>query len=206
MNYIKKHLLLSIILIGITLNCISQSTCLTYKTNMSIGGKSDEGVVFVNNNTSYHFFGQSPYNLTDSIFSYDQNTTWQSTGALTSIPLREYAAYYQNVSGDSCYVGMGCTSPGGRYFYDFYLYDINSNTFTPLAPFPDTTIKRDDAVFFYLNGRCYYGFGNFDDGTGQPIYYLDIWEYNPATNMWSMIDTFPYNNLNISGNKPINME
>ncbi len=199
----KKTILTLLFAISIMFNSNGQSVCFTNTTDMSIGGKNDEGVVFVKNNISYHFFGYSPYYLTDSIFSYDQNISWQTIGQLTSIPLRVYAAYYQNVSGDSCYVGMGCASPGGTYFYDFYLYDINSNTFTPLASFPDPTIKRDDAVFFYLNGKCYYGLGNFDDGTGQPIIYSDIWEYNPSNNTWSMIDTFPDVQIS-SGYKPTN--
>ena len=63
-----------------------------------------------------------------------------------------------------------------------YKYNSASNTFTPIAAFPD--LNRYTGVAFTINGKGYYG-------TGYNVHEKDMWEYDPGANTWTQKASMP---------------
>jgi len=80
------------------------------------------------------------------------------------------------------YVGTGMN--GSTYYSDFWEYNASTNAWTQKADFgvheeEDTPLVRA----FAIGTKGYVGTGY--DGT---TYYNDLWEYDPATNVWTKKD------------------
>ncbi|MEO6167460.1 MAG: MopE-related protein, partial [Chitinophagales bacterium] len=78
------------------------------------------------------------------------------------------------------YIGTGYSSP--VYYKDFWEYDPSTNTWTQKADFGASA--RSDAVSFIIGNKGYVGTGRSGTFPNQ-VYYKDLWEYNPANNIWT---------------------
>jgi N-acetylneuraminic acid mutarotase len=121
-------------------------------------------------------------------WSYDP-----SLGAWTSIA--DFGGSARNdavafVIGTKAYVGTGYDDD---YKKDFWEYDFTGNKWTKISDFGTTAdgstiasaTARQYASAFSLNGKGYVGLG-FDDNYKQ-----DFYEYNPTTDSWRQIMSFP---------------
>ncbi len=87
------------------------------------------------------------------------------------------------------YFGLGYNgtrSSGGQYFTDFYSFE-GGTTWTDLAAFPGA--QREGAFSFAVDGKGYVGCGYYNDTT--EMFHSDVWEYNPAADIWTKIADFP---------------
>jgi hypothetical protein len=98
--------------------------------------------------------------------------------------------------GDNFYTGLGDGVLDGNpqvigMLNDFYEYGAVSNTWTKKADFPGT--RRSYPLNFSIGGKGYVGFGVSSACTPfcGPVYFNDLWEYNPATNAWTLVKTYP---------------
>jgi N-acetylneuraminic acid mutarotase len=80
------------------------------------------------------------------------------------------------VIGDSAYIGTGFD--GDRRFNDFWVYNVNSDSWRQRASLPG--VARNTAVGFAVGTKGYITTGF--DGTRR---LQDNWEYDPATNAWT---------------------
>ncbi len=88
--------------------------------------------------------------------------------------------------GNKAYVGMG-------YFDDypsgaFYAYDPAKNTWDAIAPFQGKFTRQPVAF-----GSSKYGYivGGEQSNPGQLVRVNDAWRYDPITNSWTQIGSFP---------------
>lgn len=82
-----------------------------------------------------------------------------------------------------CGIGLevGWTCPN-----DFYVFDLNTETWTTYTSFP-TNQQRQYATSFVINGKGYV-FGGYNCSNN---YLNDLWEYSPATNNWLQKNNLP---------------
>ena len=67
------------------------------------------------------------------------------------------------------------------------IYDPTQNQWIKKSTeFPSEFKVRDNAVFFAINNKGYYGLGRDDN-----MSHYDFWEYNPNTNQWARKQDFP---------------
>ncbi|MGB5218448.1 MAG: hypothetical protein WBN66_09115 [Smithella sp.] len=97
---------------------------------------------------------------------------------------RSEAVAFGIMSTGKGYMGTGWN--GTTYYSDFWEYDAAANTWTQKANFGVTAagvpaLARKSAVAFSIGTKGYVGTGY--DGTN---YYNDFWEYDPATNVWTL--------------------
>ena len=90
--------------------------------------------------------------------------------------------------GGKGYVGLGHSSQHpGTSLVDFWTYDPEANIWTRVANFGGEA--SHGAISFIVNDRAYVGLGysgySFDNNQS------DIWEYNPTTDIWTAITSFP---------------
>jgi photosystem II stability/assembly factor-like uncharacterized protein/N-acetylneuraminic acid mutarotase len=76
----------------------------------------------------------------------------------------------------------------------FWKYDPATDTWEKLPDFPGQ--PRSFGVAFAINGKGYVGLGGTPtfsrtDGFNNPLYYNDLYEYNPATDEWKQLSNFP---------------
>jgi N-acetylneuraminic acid mutarotase len=85
------------------------------------------------------------------------------------------------------YLGIGYVYERMSNTNDFYEYDPVSDKWTKKKSFPGRL--RNSATSFTLpDGKGYMGMG-YDTDTGE--YLNDMWVYNPQTDTWEEIETFP---------------
>lgn len=165
----------------------SNSQCIQHKIDIPLDSKSQYGVAQTVNNYCYHFWGGGINNPSSEFYKYDNDALFvKITDSVSAAPQsRNFPVNY--CFGDSLYVGLGFETGGGNYYNDFYRFDHITNTFYALDSFPGRK-ERDDAIFFTLNGKFYYGLGNYLYN-GANDFFNDIWEFDPTNNTWSLFDT-----------------
>ena len=117
--------------------------------------------------------------VTKDLWQYDASTnTWSKKASFPGNALYlEFGSSF--VIGDNAYV----------YTVDnhFYQYNQPANHWTTLTP-PAGKIERSNAAAFAVNGKGYFGLGmNESSGTVMS----DFWQFNPSTNGWTFMHTFP---------------
>jgi hypothetical protein len=105
-----------------------------------------------------------------------KNTIFQNIG--------QTVTFATNKNGYLLSESKNSTIKGG----DLYEYTPESDSWQKKAQF--TGEERTDGIGFGLNGKCYYGWGK-SKKTKRAL--KDIWEYNPATNLWKSIGFYPGN-------------
>lgn len=123
----------------------------------------------------------------DSLWRFDPlSNNWSR---MTNFPgtSRKNTAYFQIDS--IAYVGIG-SSGSTNYFNNFYAYNMNQNTWSTIANYPGN--GRRLAFCASSNGKGYVAGGVY--GSNPFNYASDFWEYDPITNTWTQINTFPLGN------------
>ncbi|MBT7825474.1 MAG: hypothetical protein HN600_02675 [Bacteroidetes bacterium] len=130
-------------------------------------------------NVSFSFaVGDYGYVLFDDGFwRYDpQNESWLK---LANLPCYADGGYTSFVIGNKAYVGTGFENGfPTRYHQDFWVYDIDSNSWKKLADYGGG--KLGGAFGFAVNGKGYVGGGKTTSG-----YSKEFWEYDPNQNKWT---------------------
>ena len=88
------------------------------------------------------------------------------------------------------YVGLGASTNPIPTSRKFYVYDPNTNTWddgSMVPPFPGE--PRIGTSSFVLSGEGYVGFGYKNEFPG--FVYDDVYKYNPSSNSWDTLNTFP---------------
>jgi hypothetical protein len=104
---------------------------------------------------------------------------------------REGAVSFGFAATGKGYIGTGFDGTAAAYHSDFWKYNSSTNAWTQKANFgihivTDTALVRAYAVGFAIGTKGYVGTGY--NGT---TYYKDLWEYDPATNVWTEKDDLP---------------
>jgi N-acetylneuraminic acid mutarotase len=71
--------------------------------------------------------------------------------------------------------------PFNVYLQDFYEYDPATDSWTMKASLPEGA--RLDAVGFSIGDKGFIGMGFIS--TDSTVYYKDLWEYDPSSNVWT---------------------
>jgi N-acetylneuraminic acid mutarotase len=92
--------------------------------------------------------------------------------------------------GSRGYVGLGQDTLN-QMLKDLWEFDPGTNSWTQKANFPGPA--RRDAVAFSIGTKAYVGTGmdNADAALGNPL--SDFYEYDPATNVWTLKAAYPGN-------------
>ncbi len=88
------------------------------------------------------------------------------------------------IIGDKAYCGTGMT-PWFSTTTDFYSFDLVSETWANSTPLP-AGMERQYAV-----GLSDQSFGYLFGGTGNGIFYNDLWKFDPATTVWTQLSSMP---------------
>lgn len=111
-----------------------------------------------------------------------------------SVLNEEEIRYYPScfLIGDNIYVGLGLVSYD-KYFKDFWKYNISTNEWTQVSPFPGP--YREYAFAFSMDGVGYVG-GGFNLLPDQWPYpkFNDLWCYLPETDEWIQKESLPFKN------------
>ncbi len=147
-----------------------------------IGAANYTGTAFSIGQTGYLGLGFSPY--TSDFYSYNSSTdTWAPLSPFPGTARQSASSFVIN---GIAYVGLGGVQTGSIFnnFTDFYKYDPATG-WSAVASLPG--IARRDAAGFAFGGKGYIIGGV---GTNATDIYNDIWEYDPATNVWGPKDSF----------------
>lgn len=93
--------------------------------------------------------------------------------------------------GSKGYIGTGQTNASGvntDLKRDFWEYDPGTNLWTQKADFGGG--NRSYAIGFSIGSKGYIGLGVNANGAPLNSYQNDFWEYNPATNIWTIKASF----------------
>ena len=90
--------------------------------------------------------------------------------------------------GNTGYLGSGLANDGVTALADFYAYDPNTNTWSPIASIQgeSTAYPRYDAVAFSFDTTAY-----VLTGTDGNHYFGDVWRYSPTSNAWIQQSNYP---------------
>lgn len=139
-------------------------------------------VAFAINGKGYCGLGLSGAGLLTDFYEYDPVLNAWTPKA----PLPAQARYGAGsfVIGDTGYVCCGnrgiATGPFSQLVFG---YDATSNTWSQKASFPGTA--RYGCRGGSINGKGYLVGGIYDTGSGSTtLIFSDLWQYDPATNLW----------------------
>lgn len=90
--------------------------------------------------------------------------------------------------GNKGYVGTGFDQTSNK-FNDLLEYDPETVTWTQKASFAG--LPRLAAVAFVINNKGYVGMGYKGFGATPDNFFNDLWEYDPATNLWNVKSPLP---------------
>lgn len=146
------------------------------------GGVRYGAVSFVINDTAYVGTGWDVSSQHADFWKYDAGqNTWIQVADYIGNPSYSNVGVALNGKG---YVGIGYT-PYNNHWYE---YDPSTDSWTQKSSFPGSL--RQACSAFALSGKIYVGFGVKDIGsTYQP--YDDFYEYDPVTDVWAQIPSFP---------------
>jgi N-acetylneuraminic acid mutarotase len=139
-------------------------------------------VAFSINDVGYVGTGNDGSNLKD-LWAFDPNTnTWTQKTSFQS-KVSEAVAFVLNGKG---YI---CTGYHNEYSKDFYMYDPETNLWSEKRKIADvsdesyddeyTTMARRKAVAFVIGTKAYITTGDVNNSLKE-----DVWEYDPATDLW----------------------
>lgn len=134
------------------------------------------GVGLSNGYNGYGGFGYAP--LRNDFYEYNApNDVWTTVSAFPSTVRQSLVGFTIN---EFVYVGCGYTY---NPLNDFWRYDPNSQTWSQISDYP---VPQYAGVGFGYNGKGIVGLGRDD------LSYFDmLYEYDPATNIWTQIGTIP---------------
>ncbi|MBI4931866.1 MAG: gliding motility-associated C-terminal domain-containing protein [Bacteroidetes bacterium] len=145
-------------------------TARSFAIGFSIGTKGYVGTGFDGGNTN-------------DFWEWDQATnTWTQKSNFAGA-IRCVAFGYS--IGTKGYIGTGWNS--GQHYNDFWEWDQATNTWTQKANF--TSTLRAECVGFSIGNYLYVGTGTINVGTGPCL--TDFWQYDPSTNIWTQMTSFP---------------
>ena len=144
--------------------------------------------------------GANEYILTplDDFYKYDPvDSTWTPIASFPDSGRLGAVAFVLDGEG---YVGTGISEQqfgkpnyaGGVYQNDFYKYNPDANTWTPIPTMPG--LPRAYGTAFVIDGEAYVGTGR-TDSIGILNSTSDFYKYNPLSNSWSSagaIADYPY--------------
>jgi hypothetical protein len=144
---------------------------------------------FTVSNTIYVMCGYDANStLFNDVWAYDPATdTWSQKG---NFPGGNRSASTAFTIGNKAYMGTG--TDGNNYLHDFWEYEPTTDVWTQKADFPGN--EREEAVSFSIDSKGYLGTGQtFTAGPNSSFTttYNDFFEYDPATDSWSLKDSFP---------------
>jgi N-acetylneuraminic acid mutarotase len=154
------------------------------------GGARYGATAFSVGNKGYVLGGYNGNYLKD-FWEFDPTTkSWKNLDNFTG-QKRCYGSAF--VINDTAYVVGG--SNNGTNVEDFYAYDANTNTWIHKRDIADnsedetydddyTSIARQDAATFVINGRGYLATGYYSGYTSK------VWEYDPTTDLWEQKTSF----------------
>lgn len=129
--------------------------------------------------------------LSQAIFSQTTNTTFSTPNSWTMVAdfggsARSYAVGFS--IGEKAYVGTGVNGASQTVdLKDFWEYNPATDKWTRKADFGGDA--RDNASSFSFNGKGYIGMGK--SGNYPFVYYKDLWEYDPSTDVWTKKADYP---------------
>ncbi len=122
--------------------------------------------------------------ILNDVYAYDPTSnSWTSKAPY---PIQIYRA-----PGAACN-GKGYVFGGRSSFmsmYDVYEYDPATDSWaakTPMPPAPGSSGGRDGGSAFAVGTKFYFGLGRDDS-----FYDFHFWEFDPATNLWTLKADFP---------------
>jgi len=114
-------------------------------------------------------------------FKYDPLTdTWSTATALPDAARHGTASFTLN---GEAYV-FGGKEANLAFSPDLWRYNATSESWTLLAPFPG--MPRSSPLAFVYNSDAVIGCGRNDNTN-----FFDVWLYDPPTNQWSTVPTYP---------------
>ncbi len=143
------------------------------------------GISFVINNNAYVGLGE----YDNDFWKYDPvSDSW------------EYVTNFPGNGGMSNLTGATAFSIGGMgyvingkdgitYDKECWRYDPENNQWERLDDFPGEA--RHQSTHFIVNNKVYICCGATYTGSGNQIFYDDLWEYNPVEDSWSTKADFP---------------
>ena len=96
------------------------------------------------------------------------------------------------VIGNDAYVGTGRNN-NDAVLRDFWKYNSVSDTWVEIASLPAEAAAREGATAFSIDGKGYIGLGSDGTQSDATEFYQDFWMYEPSTNQWTAIASFPGN-------------
>jgi N-acetylneuraminic acid mutarotase len=109
--------------------------------------------------------------------------SWRSLG---KVPFGKRSITFSFSIGDLVFIGAGEHNDEGSN--DFWVYNTQADYWTSLASMPG--IGRIGGISFSLKGKGYIGLGA-KNGMATSSYRNDLYEYDPALNIWSEKAVFP---------------
>ena len=130
--------------------------------------------------------------LQKDLWQYDPTTDSWTQKADFPGAARQTPVYF--TMGNYAYVGMGAVGDnfGGYYLQsDFYKYDPNADTWSPISIFPGN--PSTTPYTFTVNNDVYLVGGGDQNGINYFITGLskNVWKYTPATDTWALWGLFP---------------
>jgi N-acetylneuraminic acid mutarotase len=123
----------------------------------------------------------------DGLFMYDPSTDSWSQQASMGVRLMQAVAVTCN---SKAYLGIGSTDQNTNgYTNSFFEYDPVTNTYSQKTDFPGG--GRIGAIGIAIKNKIYVGLGN---SATYPLHtYNDLWQYDPATDVWARKADAPLN-------------
>lgn len=151
----------------------------TWDAIAAFGGSARRGAVAFNSSThGYVGTGFDGDNDKKDFWRYDPALdTWTELVGFGGNKRRDGATFTIN---DQVYLGTGVSN--GLNQTDFWVFDLTSESWSPLLDLDDDddyAIVRNSGVGFTIDGKGYFATG--DPGAGASV---DIWEYDPLTDLW----------------------
>lgn len=174
------------LLICLTVNSFYSQDNWIQKSNFP-GGARIRATAFTINEKAYFGLGfNSVTNLyCNDFWEYDpQIDTWKQLANFPGTARQNAASFSIDYKG---YVGTGA-GINGLFFDDFWEYNSITDQWVQKASLPGGI--RTGAIGFAVNGKGYIGLGNATINMA-PIYYNDMWEYDPVLDTWFQKQSFP---------------
>ena len=163
----------------------------SWTKKMHFGGlKRERAVSFAIGDYGYVATGEDTMNVTHKdVWRYDPSLDlWTQMADLPGVERRNAVGF---AIGDKGYVGTGIDSSesaAGSRLFDFWEYDPALNSWTQKANYPG----GDGFGVYYAAAFATEDKGYITSGKLGPNYYaFDLWEYKPATDMWTQKSNFP---------------
>ncbi|HMG14612.1 MAG TPA: kelch repeat-containing protein [Saprospiraceae bacterium] len=92
------------------------------------------------------------------------------------------------VANGICYIGLG--GDGTKSLKDWWQYDEQNDNWIKKADFPGRP-GFDASCVSWKNNIYAIGVSETDNNSRAEVIHNEVWQYCPATNIWSLIDKFP---------------